>query len=122
VPNKQDRLGGLVRGGGLTSLVSAAVPPLVEDAAPLPPPAMAPEVATPQPSNVAMERPLSRSWGVGAPLELREALNQLIARQRLAGQRLTVADLVEEALVDLLRKYGEPVPVLPPKKGRSRNG
>jgi hypothetical protein len=57
---------------------------------------------------------------VGAPIELREALNLLIAKQRLQGQRLTLADLVEEALVDLLRKYGEPLPPLPTKKGRGR--
>jgi hypothetical protein len=61
-----------------------------------------PVIATPQPSTVATKLPQSRSWGVGAPLELREALNLLIAKQRIQGQRLTLANLVEEALIDLL--------------------
>ncbi len=115
--NKRDRLSGIVRGGGLSSIVSTSAPPAPpqsEDATSLDSP-----VATPQASNVATVQ-RSRSWGVGAPIALREALNILIAKQRLQGQRITLADLVEEALIDLLRKYGEPIPVLPKKKGRGR--
>jgi hypothetical protein len=117
VTNKRDRLSGIVRGGGLSSIVSTSAPPAPpesEDATLLDSP-----VATPQSSNVATVQ-RSRSWGVGAPIVLREALNVLIAKQRLQGQRITLADLVEEALIDLLRKYGEPIPVLPKKKGRGR--
>lgn len=115
--NKRDRLSGIVRGGGLSSIVSGTTAPSPqesEDAT-----SLDSSVATPQPSEVAT-KPTSRSWGVGAPLVLREALNVLIARQRLQGQKITLADLVEEALIDVLRKYGEPIPVLPKKKGRGQ--